>query len=328
MAALLFPYKDLEDHSFYSLQVGSLKWPFPVGLAAGLDKNGEGINFFSRLNFGSLEIGTVTPLPQDGNMRPRIFRYPKEFSLRNSMGFPSIGSAKVLQNLSTANDHHKIIGVNLGKNKATPLESAGQDYEQLYKTFAGSVDYQVVNVSSPNTPHLRDLQKIMALEEIFKALEEERSKTPCPLFLKISPDIALSSLDQTIALALKYRLEGLIATNTTVIPERGIGGISGGLLSFKADLVRTTLLKKLKDIPDLTLIGVGGISSYGDIWKFWKDGGKLVQIYTSFIYGGPSLLNDIKNKITETCIYNKVSSLEKLLDRIDEMELPPSLRER
>jgi len=308
----LFPHFDVQKTSKYSLKVGSTQWPFPVGLAAGLDKNGEAIDFFSKLGFGAVEVGTVTPRAQPGNEAPRLFRYPTEKSLRNRMGFNNQGALALEMKLK--NNKFKIpIGVNLGKNKDTPHDKAFVDYRFLYQTFSSLADYLVVNVSSPNTPGLRNLQSKSELDIIFSALTEEREKVSCPLYLKVSPDVNLEEIDEICELAQKYNLEGIIATNTTIMKELGDGGVSGELLKDKARKMRNHLLKVSKS-TDLEIIGVGGISQFSDLVEFWKNGGKVAQIYTSFIYQGPQILLDIKNEIDRELDKLNLSTLQEYLD--------------
>ena len=295
----------------YALKVGGLVWPFPVGLAAGLDKNAVAVDFFSRLLFGAIEVGTITPLPQGGNPKVRLFRYPHLRSLRNQMGFNNEGMEKVGRNICPLK-RRKILGINLGKNKSTPKEKAPEDYRKLYEYFAPLGDYLVINVSSPNTPGLQELQG--QLEDILASLEEARRQNPCPLFVKISPDLPEESLVSIVEVAKNYRLTGLIASNTAVMEDFGPGGMSGEILREKARTTRRKLLR-LVEGRGLEVIGVGGIASFEDILEFWREGGKVVQIYTSFIYHGPSLLKDIKDRIDELLEKEGVDSLEELLSR-------------
>lgn len=307
---------NLEDREKYQINLNSMSWSFPVGLAAGLDKNAKAIDFFARIPFGAIEVGTVTPVAQIGNPKPRLFRYLKEESLRNCMGFNNDGADKILKNILSSNRLGKTLGVNLGKNKDTSAENAHLDYLHLFKKFKDDCDYLVINVSSPNTPGLRDLQRHESMREIFESLVEERKNCSTPLFIKISPDLPLDSLSGIVDLAKEYRLSGIIATNTTIMEERGSGGISGKLLSKKGKIVRDKLLELMKDSPELDLIGVGGISSFSDLWDFWKKGGKACQIYSSFIFQGPDVLYDIKNGIDQKLRENGYQNVEELLKNI------------
>ena len=302
-------------HKKYQIKLGELAWSFPVGLAAGLDKNAEALTFFSNFLFGSIEVGTVTPIAQRGNPKPRIFRLTREESLRNHMGFNSQGMEQVFRNIIRS-PGTKCLGVNIGKNKTTPNEKALMDYLKLYQKFSPLADYLVINISSPNTPGIRDLQKSFQLEKILSALKEARSQNPCPLFIKISPDIELSDLDQLIQLASNFNLQGLIASNTTVIKEWGKGGISGKLLYSRAKKIRSYLLKNLADYPQLELIGVGGFSSFSEIEDYWREGGRAVQIYTSLIYQGPKILMDIKKGIDKLLIRENVDTMEEWFNKI------------
>ena len=309
--ANIFDQKEIYPRYQTTLKCG-LKWPFPVGLAAGLDKNAVAIDFFSSLLFGALEVGTVTPRPQKGNPRPRIFRLQKEQSLLNRLGFNNLGMEKIQDNIDKAHTNNKILGINLGKNKDTPLEKAFEDYRILYQTFAPLADYLVINVSSPNTPELRKLQQKEHLTSIGQALQRERKKNPRPLFLKIDPDLELTELDGIIQSALDLNLSGIIATNTTVMPELGQGGVSGGKLKLRAQKMRREILSRTGPNGPLDVIGVGGIASFEDLYQFWKLGGRAVQIYTSFIYQGPALLKDIQKGIDQKLEKHGLKSLDEL----------------
>ena len=212
----------IEDPRFLVNAMG-LKFKNPFGLAAGLDKNAEAITFLTHLPFGFIEVGTVTPIPQTGNDKPRLFRYVEEESLRNRMGFNNQGSRVVLKNLLKANRREKIIGVNLGKNKITQNADAPQDYASLYKDFAPHCDYLVINVSSPSTPGLRDLLKDAGLRQILEAVDKEKTKISKPLLIKVSPDMEEVDLASIVSIANDYKLDGIIATNTTIIEASGAG---------------------------------------------------------------------------------------------------------
>lgn len=315
--------KTLSDRRHrYQVESGGLRWPFPVALAAGLDKNAQAIDFFSQLPFGAIEVGTVTPLPQEGNEKPRLFRLTSERSLRNHMGFNSEGADRILKNIVRSGRHGKILGINLGKNKQTPLGQAWKDYVLLYQMFSPLADYLVLNLSSPNTRSLRDLQHRDSLRSLLASLKEEREKSPCPLYLKISPDLSKDALPSLVDLAVQEGLTGLIATNTTVIPERGEGGISGQLLHEKAKEIRGRALS-LAVGTGLDIIGCGGISHFDDLWEFWKLGGKTVQIYTAFIYQGPPLLMHIASEIEGVLALNGAETLEELLSDIQSAQRGP-----
>jgi dihydroorotate dehydrogenase len=308
---------DHESDSRFSCRAMNLDFKNPVGLAAGLDKNAEIIPFMAHLPFGFIEVGTVTPLAQAGNDRPRLFRYPEEESLRNRMGFNNHGADAVLENIKNANRRGKIIGVNLGKNKITANEDAPKDYSVLYNKFAPVADYLVINVSSPNTPGLRDLLKDTGLRQIFEAVDSERAKNKKPLLVKVSPDMDKLELSSVVALVNEYKLDGIIATNTTIMEDRGEGGISGKLLSAKAKETRANLLKEIKDTnSNIELIGVGGISTFPDLMEFWQQGGRLAQIYSSFIFKGPHFLYEIEENLKKEFKNRGVANFEEFLDSI------------
>jgi dihydroorotate dehydrogenase len=310
----------LSDHHSderFKLNVMGLDFKNPIGLAAGLDKNAEIIPFMAHLPFGFIEVGTVTPKPQAGNDRPRLFRYPEEESLRNRMGFNNHGAEAVLENIKHTNRRGKIIGVNLGKNKVTSNEEAPLDYTLLYKKFAPVADYLVINVSSPNTPGLRDLLKDAGLRNIFEAVDVERLKNKKPLLVKVSPDMEMAELASVVALVKEYKLDGIIATNTTIMKDRGEGGISGKLLTAKALATREFLLKEIKQTnSECELIGVGGISTFQDLMDFWRAGGKLAQIYSSFIFQGPPFLFEIEERLAVEFNNRGVKTFDEFLDSI------------
>lgn len=310
----------------HQLDFAGLKWTGPLGLAAGLDKNAVALSFFSKLAFGAVEIGTVTPKPQSGNPKPRLFRLKEDQSLLNRMGFNNQGMNKVLENIlmTSESDRPMCLGVNLGKNKVTPANEAPVDYFKLYEKFADHCDYMVVNVSSPNTPGLRDLQQESALAEIFESLASIRQSKPSPLFLKVAPDLPEDGLDSCVNIAKKFNLSGLIATNTTIMPEIGQGGVSGQLLAQKSKEVRRYLLEQLAETPDIALIGVGGVSSFDDLWEFWRLGGKAMQVYTSFIYQGPELLKDVCDGIDQALVKTGARNLNEML--VDYKNLPSDWR--
>lgn len=303
------------DPRFQTQSMGLL-FKSPIGLAAGLDKNAEAIGFLSYLPFGFIEVGTVTPLPQAGNEKPRLFRYPDEESLRNSMGFNNLGMEKILHNIQNANRREKILGVNLGKNKITSNENAPSDYATLYEAFAPHADYLVINVSSPNTPGLRDLLEDKGLRDIFSAVNARRVHTMKPLLVKVSPDMSESQLHSVVNLVKEFKLSGIIATNTTIMPERGAGGVSGKVLFDKAKKTRSFLLNELKSTPEIELIGVGGFSSYEEIKDYWREGGKLVQLYSAFVFQGPGLLFDIEKKLRADMDKVKAASFDEFLSSL------------
>jgi dihydroorotate dehydrogenase len=304
----------------YTLDIGGNSWPFPIGLAAGLDKNAMAINFFSKLPLGSVEVGTVTPKPQAGNDKPRLFRYVEEESLRNRMGFNNDGADALLERIKRSDKNGRVLGVNLGKNKTTPADKACDDYATLYKKFASDCDYLVINVSSPNTPGLRDLQGEEEMDRIFDAIAPLRSEKPRPLYLKIAPDLSDEGILSLVEISKKHDLTGLIATNTTIMEERGPGGISGKLLAKKSREVRFKILEALKETPGIDLIGVGGVSSSQDLFDFWKAGGNLMQVYSAFIFQGPALLQNIFQDVEKLLQKNDIESLSQLLENREKID--------
>lgn len=278
----------------------------PVGLAAGFDKNAEYLLALDMLGFGFVEIGTVTPLPQPGNDKPRLFRLPKDQALINRMGFNNDGAEKIASRLREFRKKQStlIIGGNIGKNKITPNEDAWMDYEKCFLALFDWVDYFVVNVSSPNTPGLRDLQQKNSLKKILTHLQllNEQKDAPKPLLLKIAPDLNQDDLNDIIDLAIEINLDGIVATNTTISRENltarietiqsiGAGGLSGGPLFGKS----TTVLKHIHERSNgkIKLIGSGGLMNASQAISKVSEGASLVQLYTGFIYSGPSLIRKI-----------------------------------
>lgn len=280
----------------------------PLGLAAGMDKAGVAVSTLLALGFGHVEVGTVTPEPQPGNARPRIWRVSEKQALINAMGFPSEGAAVVAQRLR-ASSSRGVVGLNIGKNKATAKEAAVDDYVSLVGSLAGLGDYLTVNVSSPNTPGLRDLQVAGELEEIVAqvvAAEENAAKGQGhsrPVLVKLAPDLADTDLEAIAEAAVAAGAAGIVATNTTIARE-GLGagyrelpgGLSGWPLTERADHVVRLLYRSVgKRVP---IVGVGGIATAADVLRRISMGASLVQIYTSFVYGGPDLPRRILNDLS------------------------------
>lgn len=287
-----------------SLPVGKLRWTSPVGLAAGLDKNAEALSFFSGQGFGAIECGTITLKAQEGNPRPRMFRYQAEQSLRNAMGFPNQGLAEILPRLR----HYEgdaILGANIGKNKDTLPEDSIEELSLLFQTLRDDADYFVINVSSPNTPGLRALQEKSYLTELFTELNKHRGEKD--LYLKIAPDLESSKIRELTLLSEDMKLTGMIATNTTIMPERGVGGVSGALLTNKSRNVRQIILSERKNIE---LISVGGITTPDDVFNLWHDGGKAFQVYTAYVFQGPGLLGNF-HRALEKFVADQKMTLEK-----------------
>ncbi len=292
--------------------VFGLPFPNPVGMAAGFDKNGELVSELSDLGFGFVEIGTVTPRPQPGNPRPRLFRLKKDSGLINRMGFNNKGVGPAAERLrhfgQQRGDRNVIVGGNIGKNKDTLNENAFTDYLLSFRELFDAVDYFVVNVSSPNTPGLRDLQEREPLTRLLTGLQQEnrQNNTPKPILLKIAPDLTDGQLDDIIGIVGETGIAGVIATNTTisradlttdsaVVEQMGAGGVSGLPLRERATAVIRYLHQKSGG--SFPIIGVGGIFSPEDAQEKLDAGASLVQVYTSFIYEGPGLAKKINQAL-------------------------------
>lgn len=303
------------EHPSLEREVFGLKFKNPVGLAAGFDKNAELVDELACLGFGFVEIGTVTPKPQDGNDKPRLFRLKPDRAIINRMGFNNHGAAAAAQRLRKRKTTI-LIGGNIGKNKLTPNEDALDDYLKSFDALYDTVDYFVVNVSSPNTPGLRDLQEKEPLMKILAALKQRANElaghssltthrsslTPKPILLKIAPDLTDSQLDDIIEIVTTTQIAGVIATNTTIsradlktddefVKKIGAGGLSGAPLTHRStEVIRYLCEKSNRAFP---VIGVGGIASPEDAKEKLEAGASLVQIYTGFIYEGPALAKRI-----------------------------------
>ncbi len=287
--------------------VAGLKFPNPVGLAAGLDKNALLIDDWSSLGFGFVEIGTVTPLPQVGNDQPRLFRLPTDEALINRMGFNNDGMDVIAERLHNKRSNI-IVGGNIGKNKITPNENATDDYLKCFHKLYDYVQYFVVNVSSPNTPGLRELQEKEPLKQLLSTLQTENLRKPLarPIFLKIAPDLTESQLDDIVEIVKETEIAGVIATNTTIsradlktpaerISEIGAGGLSGKPVRERSTEVIRYLAQKSG--KTFAIIGVGGIHTAQDAIEKLEAGADLVQIYSGLIYEGPDLILKINKAI-------------------------------
>ncbi len=292
-------------------EIVNLTFKNPVGLGAGFDKNAKYLRELETLGFGFVEIGTVTPLPQAGNEKPRLFRLPKDKALINRMGFNNDGVKVIAERLrqwSMMKNHsnsnsHLIIGGNIGKNKVTANEDAWKDYEICFKELHHYVDYFVVNVSSPNTPGLRELQEKESLKKILRHLQmiNNGKAIAKPIFLKIAPDLMQEQLDDVIDLAMEIKLDGLVATNTTIsrdgveyeleIAAREAGGLSGKPLQNRSTEVVQYIYKKTKG--EIPIIASGGIFTSTDANVKLDAGASLVQVWTGFIYEGPAIVKKI-----------------------------------
>jgi dihydroorotate dehydrogenase len=293
---------------FGNLRRFGLDFPNPIGLAAGFDKNGIAVRQLAGLGFGFIEAGTVTNLPQPGNEKPRLFRLPQDRALVNRLGFNNKGAAALAERLKCGRPTNCVVGVNIGKSRAVAVEDALPDYLASFRAVREVADYVTVNVSSPNTPNLRELQRSEALRELLEALREENESSRFkvqgskPLLLKIAPDLDEGQLESIVEVAETAGIAGLIATNTTVSREGlqtpsgeiaacGAGGLSGAPL-FAAS---TRLLARVYCLTQgrLPLIGVGGIFTPEDAWAKICAGASLLQVYTGFIYQGPDFAHEL-----------------------------------
>ena len=296
-----------------SQEILGIKFSNPVGLAAGFDKNATMINSMKALGFGFTEIGTITPIPQDGNPKPRMFRYPEHKSVQNAMGFNNKGAHKVLKNLKKVYPYDIPIGANIGKNKNTPEKFALIDYKVLIKKFKDTSDYLVINISSPNTPNLRDLQNEKFITELFVMAKELTNK---PIFLKIAPDMEVDVAIDLCNSAVNAGAAGIIATNTTIdydlIPGcQDFGGLSGACLTSKSAALFKELAKEL--FGKTILISAGGISNAEQAYERIKAGASLVQAYSGLIYEGPSMVQRINKELLELLKKDGYSHIEEAI---------------
>ncbi len=291
--------------------VMGIEFPNPVGLAAGLDKNGEYINALASLGFGFIEIGTVTPRPQPGNPRPRLFRLSQAQAIINRMGFNNAGVDRLLENVQRAR-YRGILGINIGKNSDTPIERAADDYLACLRKVYPHANYVTVNISSPNTRDLRQLQREGELDRLLGILKSEQAKLAqqhgkySPLAVKIAPDLELEQIDAIAGLLARHRIDAVIATNTTV-SRQGIEGLcqaqeTGGLSGAPLKAQATTVVRRLSQTlrGELPVIGVGGIMSAADAVEKIEAGACLVQVYTGLIYAGPGLVPEIAAALATT----------------------------
>jgi dihydroorotate dehydrogenase len=296
------------EHPVLEREFIGLKFPNPVGLAAGFDKNAKFFDEMESCGFGFIEIGTVTPLAQPGNDLPRLFRLKKDEAILNRMGFNNDGVQEALNHLKARKNRKLIIGGNIGKNKWTPNEEAINDYVICFEALFEEVDYFAVNVSSPNTPNLRALQDKGPLMELLSTLQQknEAKLNPKPILLKIAPDLTNEQLDEIIEIVQETKIAGLIATNTTISREglqtpsaeveaMGAGGVSGKPLTQRStEVIRYIHTKSNGSIP---MIAVGGIHSAKDALDKLDAGATLVQLYSGFIYEGPGLIKEINQAL-------------------------------
>lgn len=299
----MYDYKSTQlEREFFGL-----KFKNPVGLAAGFDKDAKLIDQFSSFGFGFIEIGTITPKAQAGNEKPRLFRLPKDKAIINRMGFNNQGMEAAIERLKRRKSN-VIVGGNIGKNKITPNESALEDYRLTFEGLFSYVDYFVVNVSSPNTPNLRALQDKEPLTKLLSELQRINAQKEMrkPLLLKIAPDLSEDQLKDIVEITQQVKLDGLIATNTTIsreglkseeseVQKIGAGGLSGKPLSDRSTEVIAFLRNKLG--ADFPIVAVGGIMTEQDALDKIKAGASLLQVYTGFVYEGPAIVKRLNKAI-------------------------------
>jgi len=320
---LLPPVRPREEDSKLAVRAFGLNFPNPIGMAAGFDKNAEAPDGLLRLGFGFVEVGTVTPKPQIGNPRPRLFRLERDEAVINRMGFNNDGAEAVLRRLAARVNHGGIVGVNIGANKDS-ADRVG-DYVRLIETFAPVASYFTVNVSSPNTPGLRDLQQATALDDLLTRVIDARERVrknagDSPVLLKIAPDLSLSELDEIVHIARSRRIDGMIVANTTLARPSSLreqargkeqGGLSGRpLFRLSTRMVAETYVRVEGAFP---LIGVGGIDSGGAALTKIRAGASLIQLYSSMVYKGVGLVEAIKNDLSSTLLRTGRDSLSEIV---------------
>ncbi len=302
----IFEMKDARLHR----TVFGLNFENPVGLAAGFDKDGKHFRAMAALGFGHIEIGTVTPVGQPGNPQPRLFRLPQDEALINRMGFNNEGVEALVSKLKKGKPERLIIGGNIGKNKATPNEQATRDYAICFESLFPHVDYFVVNVSSPNTPGLRELQEKAPLTDLLAHLQNlnRQKPNPKPILLKIAPDLTNEQLDDILDIVQATDIAGIIATNTTIsrndLTDKNLAQETGGLSGRPVRQRSTEVIRYLHQKSDgkLTIIGVGGIASAADALEKLEAGASLVQVYTGLIYEGAGLVRRINRGILQKTV--------------------------
>jgi dihydroorotate dehydrogenase len=320
---LLPPMRPRPDDPKLAVRAFGLNFPNPIGMAAGFDKSAEAPDALLRLGFGFIEIGSVTPKPQIGNPRPRLFRLERDEAVVNRMGFNNDGAEIVLRRLAARAHLGGIVGVNVGANKDAADRVA--DYVRLIETFAPVASYFTVNVSSPNTPGLRNLQQAGALDDLLAKVIDARERVrqnagDSPVLLKIAPDLSLSELDDVVHIARSRRVDGMIVANTTLVRPstlreaaraREQGGLSGRpLFRLSTRMVAETYVRAEGAFP---LIGVGGIDSGGAALTKIRAGASLIQLYSSLIYKGLGLVEDIKNDLASTLLRTGRDSLSEIV---------------
>jgi dihydroorotate dehydrogenase len=320
---LLPPIRSRPDDAKLAVRAFGLNFPNPIGMAAGFDKSAEAPDALLRLGFGFVEIGSVTPKPQTGNPRPRLFRLERDQAVINRMGFNNDGADAVLRRLAVRAHHGGIVGVNVGANKDSADRVA--DYVKLIETFAPVASYFTVNVSSPNTPGLRNLQQAAALDDLLAKVIEARERVrqnagDTPVLLKIAPDLSLAELDDVVHIARSRRIDGMIVGNTTLARPstlreqaraREQGGLSGRpLFRLSTRMVAETYVRAERAFP---LVGVGGIDTGGAALTKIRAGASLIQLYSSLIYKGLGLVGDIKNDLASTLLRTGRDTLSEIV---------------
>ena len=320
---LLPPIRPRADDPKLAVRAFGLNFPNPVGMAAGFDKNAEVPDALLRLGFGFVEIGSVTPRPQGGNPRPRLFRLERDEAIINRMGFNNDGADIVLRRLAARANHAGIVGVNVGANKDSDDRTA--DYVKLIETFAPVASYFTVNVSSPNTPGLRNLQQSAALDDLLARVIDARERVrrnagDSPVLLKIAPDLSLAELDDVVHIARSRRVDGMIVANTTLARPATLregnrakeqGGLSGRpLFRLSTRMVAETYVRVEGAFP---LVGVGGIDSGGAALTKIRAGASLIQLYSSLVYKGLGLVDDIKRDLASTLLRTGRDSLSEIV---------------
>ena len=314
---------------FGKLNRFGLQFRNPIGLAAGFDKNGNYTLELAALGFGSIEVGTVTNERQPGNPKPRLFRLPKDRALVNRLGFNNAGASQIAENLRRRRPDC-VLGVNIGKSRNAAVEAAIPDYLACFNTVYDVADYIAINVSSPNTPGLRDLQQHQQLEGLLSALQQTNEQLsasksharPKPLLLKIAPDLSEAEIESIVEVALRTKVSGIIATNTTIqrdglrssideVRACGEGGLSGAPLRNKSNQVISLVYRAARG--KLPVIGVGGVFTAADAWEKICAGASLIQLYTGFIYEGPKIVNCLNEGIAMLMQREGIGSLDEAI---------------
>jgi len=313
-AARRLATRQLGRETFGKLKRFGLEFRNPIGLAAGFDKNGTAAQALAALGFGFIEVGSVTSEPQPGNPRPRLCRLPRDRALINRAGFNNCGAAQLAENIRRRRPDC-VLGVNIGKSRSVAIEDAIPDYLKSFEAVYDIADYIAINVSSPNTPNLRELQRPELLAGLLKSLQQRNaelalrhSHQPKPLLLKIAPDLSESEIESIVEIAASFKVVGLIATNTTInreglqtshaeIESFGEGGLSGAPLGQRSNEVIALIYRLSRG--QLPIIGVGGVFDAADAWEKICAGASLIQLYTGFIYEGPSVARRINEGLAE-----------------------------